>query len=204
MSYFLDGQKIAKRLSSQITKETAKIKTVYNFLIQQASEMEAGCISLVMDPSSVFWNNESNETTPLSSDSILLCIKNQIIHNHLLIERSMEETILLQKEMINFLSYLHDKINIINKQANDMNIVSPLLAGAYSLAQRKVAAMNNLLLKAVSIFSYAIVIPDDVKPSLTIPQNSVADELDDEFDLDEDSCDDDDDNDDVDINELFH
>ena len=199
MSYFLDGQKIAKRLSSQITKETAKIKTVYNFLIQQASEMEAGCISLVMDPSSVFWNNESNETTPLSSDSIPLCIKNQIIHNHLLIERSMEETILLQKEMINFLSYPHDKINIINKQANDMNIVSPLLAGAYSLAQRKVAAMNNLLLKAVSIFSYAIVIPDDVKPSLTIPQNSVADELDDEFDSDEDSCDDD-----VDINELFH
>ncbi len=81
-----DGQKIAKRLSNQINKETSKMKTIFNdYKLQSQSQVD---ILLVSDPSSSFWNINDIGT---EMNSLPSNIKFQIIRNWLLMRRSDEE-----------------------------------------------------------------------------------------------------------------
>ena len=106
---YLDGQKIAKRLSGQILKETKKIKALlldYNicpFEVEISTE-EA------FDPSVL---SSKLESTLRSRSSV---VKQDIIQASLLIQRSEEEIAMLQNEMENTLTFYHQKIKIIEAE----------------------------------------------------------------------------------------
>lgn len=105
----IDGQKIAKRLSGQILKESKRIKTLlldYNmcpFQIEISPE-EA------FDPSIL----SSKLDSTLQSRSSLM--KQDIIQTSLLIQRSKEEIAMLQCEIENTLTFYQQKVKSIDAE----------------------------------------------------------------------------------------
>ena len=100
---YLGGQKIAKRLSGQILKETKKIKALlldYNicpFEVEISTEE-------TFDPSVL---SSKLESTLRSRSSV---VKQDIIQASLLIQRSEEEIAMLQNEIENTLTFYHQII----------------------------------------------------------------------------------------------
>ena len=94
----IDGQKIAKRLAKNITKETRKATHLVQEYNNQCIE-ESSPISLVdvLSPDSTFWNAEAR------SESFR--VRREIIEAFLRMERSTEELELLKSEMKSTMQY---------------------------------------------------------------------------------------------------
>ena len=96
----IDGQKIAKRVSSQISKETCKLQklvTEYNLRTLQTSEEIS--LEMALDP----------ETTLEGSSSVTPSQKHNLIQAYLRKKRGLEEIELLKTEMRQVLLYLQQK-----------------------------------------------------------------------------------------------
>ena len=110
----VDGQKIAKRVSSQIRKETNKLQKLvmeYNLHVSPDKEIS---FEMAADPQ-----------TTLDSKSLPSSQKNEVIEAYLRKERSREEMELLEIEMKQTLDSLKHKQNTLKgtcntlKQSND-------------------------------------------------------------------------------------
>lgn len=136
--YFVDGQKIAKRLSMQITKETGKIKKFiaeYNVCLCDGPELT---ISEVLDPqSTVFGRNASSQR------------RHNIIQAYLRKKRSEEEIELLQAEMEQTQQYFQQKLSIVTSACRDISASDADLfsLGAHSILTKYKWKLEQCLCK---------------------------------------------------------
>ena len=104
----LDGQKIAKKLSKGITKETSTAKRLLDELNASLSQVNDSFVRISLDEvlSSVseFWQSPSQ-----ASKLIPFSIQRDIIEAYLLLKRCDEELVLLKCEMCNVIDYYNQK-----------------------------------------------------------------------------------------------
>ena len=121
-SFNPDGQKIAKRLSSSITKETRKTKQLleeYNTVSSQVStQYIPASTSEVFSTTSDFWQSLAPITQ--TSSTIPSNTQRDIVEAALLIRRCNEELQLLKQEMHNVISYWKRRIECITTQLQHM------------------------------------------------------------------------------------
>ncbi len=111
---FADGQKIAKKLSIQISKETKNIKSLLPIYNSCKSTLEYGkllSIPEALDPSTY----STILSTPHFSES-----KQQLIEAFLMMKRSTEEIIMLRTEMKNTAHHYKKKQLIIIQVIDSM------------------------------------------------------------------------------------
>ena len=145
---YADGQKIAKRLSVQISKETTKIsKALENY---NTFSSESASSTMVLDASSAFW------VAPNHSSSFL--IKQPVINNYLLRQRSTEELQILRQDMHNTLLYFEKQLKCIKDKLIELKvgISTPFTRGAIALLYRLQNKTSNRLEHAINIFGKLI------------------------------------------------
>ena len=110
-----DGQKIAKKLSSSITKETKKAKQLHQAYISTYAQLDEHYNDVsfadILAVDSSFWQSPLEEGK--SSYGIPFSLKRDIVQSYLLSKRSTEELALLKSSLKNMLKYLELKIHRI-------------------------------------------------------------------------------------------
>ena len=120
---YTDGQKIAKRLSAGISKETRKAKELledYNATCAQIDD--SYCPTLLADllqTDSTFWKSVCN-----SEDEVPWDTKQSIIQAYLLMKRSKEELKLLRGDMQNIIAYWSNRIVSISVTIEQLHKLS--------------------------------------------------------------------------------
>ena len=125
ITFCVDGQKIAKRLSVGITKETViarKLLSDYNTCCLVANGIPVA-LEEVVSPDAVFWQN-SMLATPISSTPSWN-VKKDIIQAYLLIKRCEEELLLLSEEKKNVLAYWAYQKEAVQQQLATMYVTDP-------------------------------------------------------------------------------
>ena len=101
--YVIDGQKITKKLSKGITKDTStarKFLEELNNISQTDEAVVPLCLDDVLSPESEFW-----QCPRATASEIPVNIKRDIIEAYLLLKRCDEELVLLRSEMHNVIDY---------------------------------------------------------------------------------------------------
>ena len=112
---YTDGQKIAKKLSQQISKETNEVKILLREYNSSSSQpYDELTISDALEPSVIAARLGSTTPAGVSSGK-----KREAMGAYLLIMRSSEEIALLEKEMKNIVDYYENR---------DTTIVQNLIA----------------------------------------------------------------------------
>lgn len=134
MFLYVDGQKIAKRLSSGISKETQKVKELleeYNATCAHINEYYCPqVICNVLQTDSDFWRSvsDSQETKGVPWDT-----QRDIIQAFLMMKRSEEELKLLIDAMQNILAYWSDRMKSILVAIEELqNLTDQFSIGAVS------------------------------------------------------------------------
>ena len=111
----IDGQKIAKKLSQQLSKETNAIKTLLQEHNACSNEScDEMTLSDAMDPSVIATKLEQvGLATPTGISSGK---KREVIDAYLLVCRSSEEISMLEKEMHSIIHYYEERENVITYQ----------------------------------------------------------------------------------------
>ena len=108
----VDGQKIAKRLSKNITKETGTARNIlvdYNSVLSTFGK-ETCSLQEVLCPDAKFWEQSELSTMATTWDT-----KKDLIQAYLMLKRSEEELALLEKEKLNTLEYWSKLKTVINQ-----------------------------------------------------------------------------------------
>ena len=132
----VDGQKIAKRLSSQILKETKRIKTLLLNYSVCPSKVELS-IKEALDPSvlSIKFDHRSKSKT--------MAVKQDLLQARLLIQRSQEEIDMLHCEMRNTLAFFQRKKDTIEAE------IMKLKSFSTDFARGSIALLQHLKLKVM-------------------------------------------------------
>ena len=151
--YAVDGQKIAKKLSVGITKETKRYKTLleeYNLAGHelQSTDPQAS-LSDILVPNSDFWNSHAFIKTE-SSNQISWKEKEEIIQAFLIIQRSEEELLLLKEDMHATVRYWFTRIKHIEEKLSEL---SPTTGELYIKGAR--CLLQHLLWEATLQYSRA-------------------------------------------------
>ena len=169
-----DGQKIAKKLCTQISKETKRVKILLeeyhscHFLLQMPSEIS---LSDALNPSFVrtLLASFSDVPTTVTADKL------EAIQAYLMASRSREEVSMLREDVVNIVSYYDKKKEVLRCAA--FSLVSnsdPYSRGSLSLLRKCEQNFDRLLTKA----------------SLTLEKMSFKDGTELELDeVEDDSCD---------------
>ena len=150
----IDGHKIAKKISKQITQQTKKVNVVLGHY--NAAAVVLGCspisFSTVTSPDASFWKSSFGDCSKagISSD-----VQNDLIHNYLLFERSSEELGLLKQDIDNTLKYYNfeRKILLESLQQLECQLSSAYLNGCAALLKQRLLQVNNLIDKATDTIS---------------------------------------------------
>ena len=125
--YITDGQKIARRLSISITKETGNARKLLSDYCAASSLVGSSIqvtLAEVLSPDSDFWKTPPPQSlSPHLSQDLSWDVKKDITQAYLLIKRS-EELDLLSEEKNNVLSYWVKQKVIIIQQIDDSHIVA--------------------------------------------------------------------------------
>lgn len=111
-SFLTDGQKIAKKLSQQISKETKVVKTLTEELNECSSQPhEELSLADALDPSAIALQlQQLGSATPTGISSGK---KRDAIDAYLQIVRSKEEIMLFEKEIKNMIHYYENRDSVI-------------------------------------------------------------------------------------------
>ena len=153
-----DGQKIAKRLSIGITKETGNVRNLlsdYNTTSSLVGNSITVPLAEVLSPDADFWQNRVPHalSTSLSHD-MSWNIKKDIAQAYLLIQRCEEELVLLAEEKQNVLTYWSYQKESIQKQLATLSNPSTLHAmGSRALLQKYLCKVDLMYSTALASFS---------------------------------------------------
>ena len=106
-----DGQKIAKKLSRGISKETDRARQFldeYNAILRAEGCFAAVPVSEVLSLSLKFWCD--GDCLQKGCEKVPLSIQKEMIDAYLRTKRTSEEIKLVEQEMRNVIEYLHRKI----------------------------------------------------------------------------------------------
>ena len=164
-----DGQKIAKRLSSQISKQMSKIvcllKELNHITVSLTGQDDSLPLSVILDPSSQFWLPAESDH---SSSGVSTHIKQTVIHNYLQFQRSAEELQILRQDMHNTLQYHQQRVSCLQvkiKQLNHADEQTPFTKGAICLLSKLLDKVTIQLLCTVGAFAEFIDVSCSDKPS---------------------------------------
>ena len=123
IKYPIDGQKVEKRLSSEVNKENNRIKSISKSYLSCSGDNVDYNSVINIDSSNKFWNDNANEDA--AQHIIPLSAKQQIIHAVLMIRRSCEEKESLKRDMHNSISFLEQKIQTMEKAVERIDRSDP-------------------------------------------------------------------------------
>ncbi len=201
-NYYIDGQKIAKRLSKNITKETRNATRLVNNYNKQCYSTEQSTISLtdVLSPDSPFWVTE----TSACSDGISLKVRRDIIEAFLHIQRSNEELELLITEMESTVQYWSSRIKTLTDKLQEIDMIDGdkqiYDVGAACLLNKVLYEARISLSEAVEGFSKIFEVNNEIiKTNIFQTESSINNDSDISSSSESDS-----DNDDRDINYVHY
>lgn len=160
---YSDGQKIAKKLSKSITKETVKARKLLDEFNVSSSQIDSNfspvMLGEVLTPTSKFWQcpHQQSEQIPLS-------VKRDIIEAYLLQKRCEEELLLLQSEMQNVIDYYNEKEKKINAAlhaiCNGESKFNRFNRGCSCLLKKLKWRVSHLRSRTLSFYSSVISVPE--------------------------------------------
>lgn len=162
ISVHADGQKIAKKLSVGITRETKRVKQLlveYNGVCDELHHQQFATLSDVLLPSSDFWTSTTIFDHGESSQ-VPFKVRREIVQHFLLLKRSEEEKQLLSADMYATMTYWLRRIECISKQmSNISSAVDQFSRGATCLLQQLKWSAELQLRSAVEAFNGLIELP---------------------------------------------
>ena len=195
VSCCLDGQKIAKRLSVQVSKETKRIRNLlqhYNHSNISLEMPEGSNILLenVFDLKVPFWKSCPNVSCPATT-SIPIPLKQEIIRSYVLLERSSEEIGMIEQDMDSTVKYEAQRMCFLLERIHELREgpKSSLNSGAMAVLQNQYLLSKLHLLETLDFFKGIIPIPPEAQ--LYVEDRNAPSQAD-EF-VDDDSDDDSDD-----------
>ena len=140
---YTEGQKIAKKLSIQIIKETPKLKAEYNaYNVATTGDCSTLSFADVVDSSKL-----AQIVNPNSSYSI---DKQELIEAYLLLIRSGEEIHMLECDMKNVISYYENRVNMLTvAMESPSEVALKCESGARALFQNLLQEANQQLHKCI-------------------------------------------------------
>lgn len=131
-----DGQKIAKRLSKSITKETATARNIldnYNSILSTIGD-EPCSLQDVLCPDAKFWEQNQQSNIAMTWGA-----KKDLIQAYLLLKRSEEELAHLEKERLNTLDYWFKLKSAINKHLLSLEPYDKYSMGVIALLKTRLS-----------------------------------------------------------------
>lgn len=178
---YADGQKIAKKLCCNITKETKRVKTLLEDYNSALFELQTGdlpvSMSEILSLSSDFWADHltSNQT---DSQQIPLKAKEEITQAYFMIQRSDEEITLLRADMLATIKYWSRRRAIITDKlvqlATGSSSENLYLRGSKCLLQRLRWDAELHQVRATAMFSQCIDLPDTIILDSNVTHDSVS------------------------------
>ncbi len=186
---FIDGQKIAKKLCTSISKETKAAKRLLDEYATAACELSTSeplpSLQGVLSLESEFWMHRRYVRT---SDSIPWKTKEELIQAYLLTKRCEEEECMLKTDMLSTVKYWYDQVQSITFTLQEIGD----LKDQYELGLRCLLQQYKLVAElqhgqAVNIFSRFIQIPCEVLlESTAVTATEVDSDSSEESDIDSD------------------
>ena len=188
-----DGQKIAKKLSTSISKETKRAKQLlveYNEACSELHHQSPTALPEILSPNSDFWARIS-PTQYAESCQVPWKVRRDIVQAYLLMQRSEEEKQLLKEDMYATLTYWLERIECIAKATKEIGSSADRFSrgATCSLQQLKWEAELHLS-TATEAFGSLITIPTVVMEKYKLPSSDFVSE-----DSSDSSCDSDSDSD---------
>lgn len=143
-----DGQKVAKRLSSQITKEGRAIRGLLDeYSVCKAADDSTNVLTLqeALDPCIV---GERLEEMGLFCETVASGKKREMIDSYLLLCRSKEEIVLLQKEAKNMAAYYSGVKQTVEDEITKQASSDLFGRGAVALLHKLLQRITLLLAQA--------------------------------------------------------
>lgn len=178
---YADGQKIAKKLSAQLTKETRNLKGLleeYNACktistgsnlphLEITDVLESSSLAKILNPTLITYKPDRQE----------------IINSYLMLTRSCEEIKMLQGEMENVLHYHEERIDSI-QSIMDENRQD---RGAYAILHRMSDETHKLLAKCRVLFTPYLSCPSALYVESSSESLSESESSDDDSDISDDN-----------------
>lgn len=168
---FIDGQKIAKRLSNSISKETASVrKLLSDFNSTHCLVDDPITLGEVLSPDADFWQTPSPHAPHTSfRQDVSWNTKKDIIQTYLIIKRCEEELLLLSEEKQNVLSYWLFQKDAIKKKLTSMTDGSSLhFLGSRALLLKYLSEVELMYSNTLAIFGTSA---DESNPTPTDSEN---------------------------------
>lgn len=184
---FIDGQKIAKKLASSISKEMKKLRQFleeYNAICCEVhEEFSPVALSEVISISSDFWGPSSC----LSDSTVPWKLKKDIIQAYLVMQRSEEEMDLLKLDMQATIYYWYNRFQCISrkiKEIDSLDAENSFLRGAKCCLLRLQWKAHLYHSKALIAFSDIIEVSNEQHQLSLVDTNISSDEESDDSDND--------------------
>ena len=151
--FSIDGQKIAKRLSNGIDKETRRAGKLLEDYNTVSSHIQPSFSPLhlhdVLSPDSIFWTQDM----PSTSCTLPFTVKKNIIEAYLLMQRSEEEQQLLTTEIRNAIDFWNGCAVTLQESIDSMKSKTDLYScGAASILQHHLWAIDFVRSQAEAVF----------------------------------------------------
>ena len=159
-----DGQKIAKKLASGISKEMRRIRTLLdecNAVNSQIQDCVPYTITKVSSPDSDFWKQKERVNTATIERGILWTVQRNIAQAFLLMKRSSEEMVLLKEDMQRVQLYWAKRQKYIQNQINSLSDETFYNQGLRSLLRKAMWETEYNLEKSKILFSSLSAETDD-------------------------------------------
>ena len=187
----LDGQKIAKKLSTSISKETRAAKRLLDEYVAAAYEIDKSkplpSVQEVLSLNSDFWMSRHHVST---SDSIPWKTKEELVQTYLLIKRCEEEKSMLTADMISTLKYWQNHVNSVTSRLEGIGDQKTQYEhGLQCVLQRSLLLAEFQHHRAANTFSRFIQVPNEVllKSTKLSDNTEIDSDSSDESDSDSDS-----------------
>ncbi len=164
MVLFIDGQKIAKKLCSSISKESKVAQRLLEEYNEATCELSCAdppaSLQDVLSLKSDFW---VQVYPSVSNPSVPWKTREEIIPAFLTMKRSQEELALLQSDMICTVKYWHPRIqNLVEQLKAQEHSEDQYMRGTNSMLRKMKRGAELQCQKAISMFSAFVMIPSDV------------------------------------------
>ena len=153
---YSDGQKIAKKLCRQISKETAALKSLlkkYNIVCASSKVSDTITMAEIFAPAAI---EERLRGLGSRYSTIATGKKRQIIDAYLGLCRSKEELEMLKNEAKNIIYYYEERKKCIIAKLTDLSVNGDLYSRGSSAMLRQLFTHNDILLKQGHVLSDAM------------------------------------------------
>lgn len=142
--YYVDGQKIAKKLCLQITRETKAVKSLLEEHACQSSSREMITLAEALDPS-IFQARIGS----WAGNSAVTGDQQEAIQAYLTLSRSIEELTMLKDDAHNMVLYYERKREVVCSKLASLSAKTDLFSrGSIALLYSALAKIENLLEQA--------------------------------------------------------